>query len=159
MQLEFPVYGVEGEEAASMNSVVVRAYNNDDLVLKVGYLVTFDPRNNSCRRPSTKAHVKQSALGIVLSENDKIEFEPSSPINILRRGRIYVHLESPVKAAGEAVFVNCSTGEFGGNETPNTVRLPQAFFLSSGKKGDVIMLELDLLGEDYRDEDYRRVRV
>jgi len=156
MQLQFPVYGVEGEEAAFANRLVANAINSDESALLVGHLVVFEPQKGSCKKLSKREQIESCSLGIVLWDGNRLEYESSGALRILRRGRVYVHLYSDVSSAGEAVFVNFRTGGFGGKETAETMQLTQAFFLSAGKTGDVILLELDLLREDLRDEDYQR---
>jgi len=159
MQLEFPVYGVEGEQAAFANCMVIRARNSHEDPIRVGHLVVLDPQKNACHSVAAREQIEMCALGIVLSDGQENEFGLGETVRVLRRGRVYVHLDSAVEAAGDSVFVNFQTGGFCGKQTTDTVQLTQAFFLSAGKSSDVILLELDLLPKDYRDEDYCRTRV
>lgn len=159
MQLELPVYGFEGEEVGFANSKVVCAINAGEEAVKIGHLVVLDPRKNSCRRVRSIRDVEQGELGVVLFDGSQFEFNSGARVQVLQRGRVYVHLDSDVKTPLDPVFVNPSTGGFCGNKTDDSVQLNRSFFLSAGKSGDVILLESDLVGEAPVDEDYSRPRL
>ena len=148
MQLDYKgarYYGCEGEKSDSIPSIVVSAVNEDSEAIGVGRLVSCGSSFRACRRPVTKEDMAESALGIVLDEHGANNLKPGKTASILRQGRAFVCLESEVKKPGEAVYVKPG-GLFGGKSGVKDTQLKGAIFCSPGNKGDVIEMEINLMG-------------
>ncbi|MEI6806685.1 MAG: hypothetical protein WCK49_09310 [Myxococcaceae bacterium] len=131
--------GIVGQKTDSGPSYVVSAFS--EKAVEAGTLVVFDG-DQKCRAPATKEDLG-FALGMVLSQGFAIK--PGSMLSILRSGRVWVEAGGDI-AAGSSVFVNLKSGAFVAQESPEAIKLKNACFLSSGKKDDVVELELNLIG-------------
>lgn len=131
--------GLIGQKTDSGPSYVVSAICQK--AIQPGSLVVFDG-DTQCRAPAIKEDLSL-AMGIVLSQG--FFMKPGSMNSILRSGRVWVEAGGDV-AAGNPVFVNPKTGALLGVESPEVTKLKNACFLQSGKTGDVVELELNLIG-------------
>ena len=131
--------GIIGQKTDSGPSYVVSAICSK--AVEAGTLVVFDG-NDKCRAPASKEDLSL-ALGIVLSQGFAIK--PNSLLSILRSGRVWVEAGGDI-AAGSPVFVNLKSGAFVAQESADSVKLKNACFLSDVKKGNVVELELNLIG-------------
>lgn len=148
MQLEYKgerVYGCEGEKSDSIPSIVVSAVNEDSEALGIGRLVLFGSSLRSCRKPRAVADLVQAPLGVVLDEHCSETILSGRTASVMRQGRVFVCLESPVKKPGEQAYVK-SGGLLGGKESAKDTPLNGAIFCSPGNKGDVIEMEINLMG-------------
>ena len=131
--------GIVGQKTDSGPSYVVSAICQK--AIQAGCLVVFDG-DKQYREPVSKEDLGL-ALGIVLSQGFVIK--PGSMLSILRSGRVWVEAGGDI-AAGSPVFVSLKSGVFVAQESPDAIKLKNACFLSSGKKDDVVELELNLIG-------------
>ena len=131
--------GIVGQKTDSGPSYVVSAICSG--APEPGTLVVFDG-NDKCRVPASKEDLSL-ALGIVLSEG--FALQSGSMLSILRSGRVWVTAGGDV-AVGSPVFVNLKSGAFVAQESPDVTKLKNACFMQSGKKDEVVELELNLVG-------------
>ena len=131
--------GLIGQKTDSGPSFVVSAICQK--AIQPGSLVVFDG-DTQCRAPVSKEDLGL-AMGIVLSQG--FVMKPGSMHSILRTGRVWVEAGGDV-AAGSPVFVNPKSGALVAQESPDVFKLKNACFLQSGKAGDVVELELNLIG-------------
>ena len=131
--------GLIGQKTDSGPSYVVSALCKD--AIQAGSLVVFDG-DKQCRVPGAKEDMGL-AMGIVLYQGFPIK--PNSMVSILRSGRVRVEAGTDV-AAGNPVFLNLKANTLGAVKDPDNVLLKSACFVQSAKAGDVVELELDLIG-------------
>ena len=131
--------GLIGQKSDSGPSYVVSAICPK--AIQAGSLVVFDG-DTQCRPPNAKEDLGL-AMCIVLSQGFAIK--PNSMLSILRSGRVLVEAGGDISVGGP-VFVNIKSGALVGKEDADSIRLKNACFQQNGKAGDVVELELNLIG-------------
>jgi hypothetical protein len=148
MQLAYknqPFYGCEGERSDASTTHIVSRINDGEQTIPHGHLVAFGKNSKTCALAQNKEDVTKP-LGVALHEKRLPDFEKGEMLSILRQGRVFVCLESDVKSPGDGVYTKSKTAGFGGKKENETILLKGACFLSAGKEGDVIEMEIDFMG-------------
>lgn len=140
--------GPAGTKSDASSSIVISKLSRQTDKILYGTLVVWEG-NNYCRLPASKEDVEQGALGIALHDGVGTAYKPSSTVSVLRQGRVLVEAQADVEKVGSEVFVNFEpalAGTFGVKEGPNAAKLKGACYTQSAKKGEVVELEINLLG-------------
>jgi hypothetical protein len=130
--------------------------NNDTEKLLIGKLVSKGGEELEAKAPVASTDITADALGVVLASHDMESTDetlPSLPVgkpaNVLKKGRVWVKVESAVDY-GQAVHVRYAgagaKGAFRGAAVADeTAVLPGAKFLTSAGIGELAVLELNLV--------------
>lgn len=137
--------GLAGQKSDSSFSDVSTRLGPKE-ALPFGSLVVYGDEEMSCMLPVKKEDVESWALGVALHDGPGDAYKPGAVISVLRQGRVFVRAEGDVDKDGAPAFVQLRTGKFSAKKGADTVELKGACFMSQATKGEIVELELDLIG-------------
>lgn len=140
--------GCVGQKSDASPSNVISKLSRQTDKIYYGTFVVWEG-NNQCRLPGSKEDVEQAALGIALHDGCGEAYKPASTISVLREGRVWVEAQADVEKIGSEVVVNFEpslAGTFGVKEGPGAAKLKGACYTQTAKKGEVVEVEINLLG-------------
>jgi len=155
------------KQAASFAGLIADTYQGKDIVTKVnedgviyiGRLVSFDDGDLTAKHPAAAADITGKAIGVVAhshnnqSKNDGLDpnYEIKKPFDVMKKGRIWVKSEDAVTAYNSTVNVRYVAGSgvvggfLGAAVSMETAVLPNARWITSCGAGELAVLEVNLV--------------